>query len=73
MKIEPLTQRETEIVRLMAEGHRYESVANQLGISEQTVRRHTANISKRIHTNSAVETVAWYYKRCWVPRDQEGV
>lgn len=58
MRLEPLTERESEIVLLMADGHRYESVGNQLGISEMTVRRHTANISKRIHT-----------KRYWVPRD----
>jgi DNA-binding NarL/FixJ family response regulator len=40
----PLTQRENEVVKLIAEGHNTHEIADLLTISAKTVERHRANI-----------------------------
>ena len=40
----PLTQREVEVVKLIAEGHNTHEIADLLTISAKTVERHRANI-----------------------------
>jgi len=40
----PLTQRENEVVKLIAEGHNTQEIADLLTISAKTVERHRANI-----------------------------
>lgn len=44
----PLTQRETEIVKLIAEGHSSRQIADILVISVKTVDRHRANIFDKL-------------------------
>lgn len=44
----PLTQRETEIVKLIAEGHSSRQIADMLVISIKTVDRHRANIFDKL-------------------------
>ena len=45
---DPLTERETEILRLMAGGYSNKEIANSLGVAEGTVKNHVSNIlSKR--------------------------
>ena len=43
-----LTGRETEVVRLVANGYRNREVAKQLGISVKTVETHRANIMNKL-------------------------
>jgi len=45
----PLTDREREIVRLIAEGHTNKVVAKFLGISFKTVETHRLNIMRKLH------------------------
>ena len=40
----PLTRRENEVVKLIAEGHSTHEIADLLTISDKTVERHRANI-----------------------------
>jgi DNA-binding NarL/FixJ family response regulator len=68
MRLGPLTKRETEIVLLMAEGHRRESIANQLDVKSYTVTQHMKNILRKLNVNSAIEVVVWYYKGWWEPK-----
>lgn len=44
----PLTQRESEIVKLIAEGHSSREIAGMLVISVKTVERHRANIFDKL-------------------------
>ena len=45
---DPLTDRETEILRLMAGGFSNKEIANSLGVAEGTIKNHVSNIlSKR--------------------------
>jgi len=44
MGIERLTERELEVLRLVAQGYRNEHIAQALGITVKTVERHIQNI-----------------------------
>ncbi|MGH3797729.1 MAG: response regulator transcription factor [Pseudonocardiaceae bacterium] len=44
----PLTRRESEIVKLIAEGHSSRQIADLLVISVKTVERHRANIYDKL-------------------------
>jgi len=57
-----LTFREKEILRLIAKGYSNDGVAEQLGISESTVRTHATNIYRKINADSAREAIAWAWQ-----------
>ncbi len=54
---QPLTPREREILRLMAEGLPNKTIASRLSISERTVTTHVANIYSKLHVNNRVSAV----------------
>ena len=56
--IEPLSAREIEVLRLMAEGLTNREIARQLIISVSTVKRHTANIYNKLDVHSRTQAVA---------------
>ncbi len=43
-----LTERETEVLQLVAQGHTNQIIANQLGIDERTVRVHVTHILQKL-------------------------
>ena len=45
---DPLTSRETEILRLMAGGHSNKEIANSLFVAEGTVKNHVSNILSKL-------------------------
>jgi LuxR family maltose regulon positive regulatory protein len=47
-----LTQREVEVVRLMAEGLRYKEIAGRLFVSLNTVRFHAKSIYSKLGVNN---------------------
>ncbi|MCB1167676.1 MAG: response regulator transcription factor [Leptospiraceae bacterium] len=53
----PLSQRELEILNLIALGLRYAEVAEKLDISLHTVRRHIESIYRKLNVHSATEAV----------------
>jgi DNA-binding NarL/FixJ family response regulator len=57
--IEPLTERETEILILVAEGHSNLEIAETLVISEQTVKKHMHNVLEKLHFNSRVQAAVY--------------
>lgn len=61
--IESLTQREKEILNLLAKGQMNKEVAHQLEISHGTVRKHIQNIYEKLHVNTRVEAVNLFLKR----------
>jgi LuxR family maltose regulon positive regulatory protein len=56
--IEPLTARELEVLRLIAEGASNQEIADQLVITLSAVKKHTGNIFKKLSVNSRTQAVA---------------
>jgi two-component system NarL family response regulator len=50
-----LSDRENEILQLVAQGLRNKEIADKLGIAEKTVKNHVSNILKALHVNSRTE------------------
>lgn len=50
-----LSEREAEILDLIAQGLRNKEIANRLGIAEKTVKNHVSNILKALQVNSRTE------------------
>jgi LuxR family maltose regulon positive regulatory protein len=55
--IDPLSDREIEVLRLMAAGYKYKEVADRLVISINTVRHHNRNIFSKLNVNSRVQAI----------------
>jgi LuxR family maltose regulon positive regulatory protein len=55
---EPLSDRELEVLRLIAAGLKYKEVAERLVISLNTVRHHTRNVYSRLNVNSRAQAIA---------------
>ena len=55
-----LTQRELEVVRLIAQGHRNRTIAERLSISEGTVKIHLHNIYSKLGIDGRLELVLWF-------------
>ncbi|MBN1300788.1 MAG: response regulator transcription factor [Melioribacteraceae bacterium] len=53
-----LSEREKEVLNLLAEGNNYQEIADSLFISVDTVRHHIRNIYKKLHVHSQSEAVA---------------
>lgn len=53
----PLSDRETEILRKLCDGHNYVTIADMLFISGHTVRAHIKNIYRKLEVNSRAEAV----------------
>jgi DNA-binding CsgD family transcriptional regulator len=51
--IMPLTPRETDVLRLMARGHTYIQIGDQLGVSLHTVASHAKKIYRKLGVRSA--------------------
>ncbi len=49
---DPLTDREIEVLRLVAQGQSNQEIAGELSISEATVRTHVSNILGKLHLAS---------------------
>lgn len=54
---ENLTQREHEILDLIAQGHRDKEIADKLSLSVRTVGTHVRNIYDKLHVRSRTEAV----------------
>ena len=60
---DPLSPRESEIVKLIAEGHTSREIAEILVISEKTVERHRANILEKLGMRDRVELTRYAIRR----------
>lgn len=57
--VEPLTDREREVLRLLAQGLSNKEIAQKLYLSVRTVEGHLANIYGKLHFRSRTEAVLW--------------
>jgi DNA-binding NarL/FixJ family response regulator len=60
---DPLTPRESEIVKLIAEGYSNKRIAEELVISEKTVERHRANVLEKLGMHDRVELTRYAIRR----------
>jgi len=52
-----LSERETEILRMLVEGYDYRATAEKLFVSSHTVRKHIANIYHKLHVTSKAKAI----------------
>jgi NarL family two-component system response regulator LiaR len=55
----PLTEREIDVLRLVADGHSNANVARILGLSEQTVKFHLSNVYRKLAITNRTEASRW--------------
>ena len=58
----PLSSRETEVLKLLSDGLSYKMVADKLFLSFNTVNTHVKHIYEKLHVSSLGEAIAFYYK-----------
>jgi len=58
-----LSNREKEILELLAKGLLYKEIAANLFISQETVRKHVYHIYEKLHVNNRVEAINKFYGR----------
>jgi DNA-binding NarL/FixJ family response regulator len=54
-ELSKLTDRELEILRLLAKGYMYKEIADHLAISMSTVRTHVCGVYEKLHVHSRTE------------------
>lgn len=62
----PLTRREAEVLRLMAEGKSNKSIGEFLFISEKTVKNHVSSILQKMEVDDRTQAVIIAIKNGWV-------
>jgi two-component system response regulator DegU len=61
--VSPLTPRETEILKYMAQGFLNKQIADSLSISEQTIKNHITSILRKLDANARTQAVITAIKR----------
>ncbi len=64
-----LTDREVEVLRLVARGLANREIADELVISENTVKNHVRNILEKLHLHSRVEAAVYAHRQHLLPTD----
>ena len=57
--VQPLSDREREVLQYVARGHSYREIGDELYISPKTVENHVRNILKKLHLNRKQELVRY--------------
>jgi DNA-binding NarL/FixJ family response regulator len=65
-QVEPLTDREIEVLRLAARGLTNRAIGYELGISHRTVQGHLASVYGKMGVNSRTEAVTEALRRGWI-------
>jgi DNA-binding NarL/FixJ family response regulator len=61
--LDRLTEREREVMRLIARGYAYKEVARELFISIKTVETHMSSVLRKLQLSSRHELTAWALER----------
>ena len=68
---EPLTEREVEVLRLVAQGRSNQEIAEELVISEATARTHVSNILRKLHLASRTQAALYALREGLASLDDE--
>lgn len=66
----PLSPREMEILRCVTRGLHNKAIAQELGISHQTVRNHITSILTKLNVRGRTQAAVYALKRGWVRADE---
>lgn len=61
--VEILTERQVEILQLISKGLPYKLIADQLFLTEGTIKQHIHRIYKKLHVNNRTEATNKYFNR----------
>jgi NarL family two-component system response regulator LiaR len=67
---EPLTEREVEVLRLVAQGMTNQDIAETLVIGVGTVRTHVSNILAKLHLANRTQAALWALREGLAPLNQ---
>ncbi len=62
----PITERETEVLRLIASGYSNKEIAQQLDLSVKTVEAHKANAMRKLDLTSRIDIVKYAILQGWL-------
>ena len=65
--LQTLTERQVQVLRLVAEGHRTRDIAKRLGLSVKTVESHRGEIMKRLGVHDVVSLVRYAIRVGLIP------
>jgi DNA-binding NarL/FixJ family response regulator len=65
--LDALTERESDVLRLMARGLANQEIAEKLFVTEATVKTHVAHILDKLHVDNRVQAVVAAYESGLVP------
>lgn len=66
-----LTRRQTEVLRLVAEGLSNQEIAGKLWLSVETVRRHMSGLLHALQVNNRTKAAAWAWRNGLMDDDRE--
>ena len=66
---DPLTERELDILRLVAQGKSNQEIAKELVISERTVRTHVSNILSKLHLANRTQAALYALRKGYADLD----
>ncbi len=66
LEVDPLTTRERQIVKLIAEGRSSKEIADLLCISARTVDNHRANIMEKLNLKKATDLVKYAIRKRYI-------
>ena len=64
-----LTEREMEVLKLIAGGHSNQKIADQLVISVGTVKGHVSNILSKLHLADRTQAAVYAWKEGLIQRE----
>lgn len=67
---EPITQREREVLQLIAEGRTTREIAGILCISAKTVESHRANLKEKLHLRNTAELIQYALRRGIITKNE---
>ncbi len=69
---EPLTEREEQVLELMARGHANKQIARAMGIAEKTVKTHVSSVLRKLGVQSRTQAALYAARAGLVPAKDLG-
>ncbi|KEO84113.1 chemotaxis protein CheY [Tumebacillus flagellatus] len=68
-KKNPLSSRERNILKYVASGYKNRRIAEELSISENTVKNHLKNILQKLHLENRVQLTSYAHEQGWIQKE----